>query len=91
MFCTDTASTDTRQDTSKNSILSVLALEGLFDLVVNHGLECRDFYKHLHRLVTPSLFYLAKKYRTRCFVYCSTRACATIEGFLTNRKERLES
>jgi hypothetical protein len=46
-------------------VVPILALDGLFILITEHGLEYKDFYKQLYRLITPSLLYV--KYRTRFF------------------------
>jgi U3 small nucleolar RNA-associated protein 19 len=48
-----------------NGVLPILALDGLFGLMTQHGLEYPDYYKQLYKLVTPSLFYV--RYRTRFF------------------------
>lgn len=50
---------------NNTGVIPLLALDGLFVLIVNHGLEYKNFYKQLYRLITPSLFYV--KYRTRFF------------------------
>jgi U3 small nucleolar RNA-associated protein 19 len=46
-------------------VVSVLALDGLFLLMTEAGLEYPDFYKQLYKLITPSLFYV--KYRIKFF------------------------
>eukprot|EP00977_Amphora_coffeiformis_P021911 scaffold10056_cov164-Amphora_coffeaeformis.AAC.8 len=46
-------------------IIPILALDGLFVLLTQHGLEYPDYYKQLYKLVTPTLFYV--RYRTRFF------------------------
>ena len=46
-------------------VISILALDGLFVLLTQHGLEYPDYYKQLYKLVTPTLFYV--RYRTRFF------------------------
>ena len=46
-------------------VVPILALDGLFVLLTQHGLEYPDYYKQLYRLVTPTLFYV--RYRTRFF------------------------
>lgn len=48
-----------------SGILPILALDGLFVLITQHGLEYPDYYKKLYKLVTPTLFYV--RYRTRFF------------------------
>lgn len=46
-------------------VVPILALDGLFVLLTQHGLEYPDYYKQLYRLVTPTLFYV--RYRIRFF------------------------
>jgi U3 small nucleolar RNA-associated protein 19 len=46
-------------------VVSILALDGLFLLMTEGGLEYPDFYKQLYKLITPSLFYV--KYRIKFF------------------------
>ncbi|GKY94697.1 hypothetical protein MPSEU_000435200 [Mayamaea pseudoterrestris] len=46
-------------------VVPIMALDGLFILITKHGLEYKNFYKQLYRLITPSLLYV--KYRTRFF------------------------
>lgn len=43
-------------------VVPVLALQGLFYLMTQHGLEHVDYYKQLYKLLKPSLFYV--KYRS---------------------------
>ncbi|XP_060641650.2 nucleolar complex protein 4 homolog [Anolis sagrei] len=45
--------------------ISLLALNGLFVLILHHNLEYPDFYKKLYSLLNPYIFYM--KYRTRFF------------------------
>ncbi|KAL8180252.1 UNVERIFIED_CONTAM: Nucleolar complex protein 4 [Gekko kuhli] len=45
--------------------ISLLALNGLFVLILHHNLEYPDFYKKLYSLLDPSIFYV--KYRARFF------------------------
>ncbi|XP_042297854.1 nucleolar complex protein 4 homolog [Sceloporus undulatus] len=45
--------------------ISLLALNGLFVLILHHNLEYPDFYKKLYSLLDPYVFYV--KYRTRFF------------------------
>ncbi|XP_048369624.1 nucleolar complex protein 4 homolog [Sphaerodactylus townsendi] len=45
--------------------ISLLALNGLFVLILHHNLEYPDFYKKLYSLLDPSVFYV--KYRARFF------------------------
>ena len=49
----------------QGGVIPVLALDGLFLLMMNHGLEYPLFYASLYRLIQPSLFYV--KYRIRFF------------------------
>ena len=49
----------------QNGVVPILALDGLFLLMTQHGLEYPNFYKQLYKLVTPALLYV--KYRTRFF------------------------
>ncbi|KAJ7309709.1 hypothetical protein JRQ81_007770 [Phrynocephalus forsythii] len=45
--------------------ISLLALNGLFLLILHHNLEYPDFYKKLYSLLDPSVFHV--KYRARFF------------------------
>ncbi|XP_063000488.1 nucleolar complex protein 4 homolog [Elgaria multicarinata webbii] len=45
--------------------ISLLALNGLFVLILHHNLEYPDFYKKLYSLLDPSIFHV--KYRARFF------------------------
>uniref|UniRef100_A0A670JN29 CCAAT-binding factor domain-containing protein n=1 Tax=Podarcis muralis TaxID=64176 RepID=A0A670JN29_PODMU len=45
--------------------ISLLALNGLFVLILEHNLEYPDFYKKLYSLLDPSIFHV--KYRARFF------------------------
>lgn len=46
-------------------VVPVQALDGLFLLMTQHGLEYPNFYKQLYRLMTPNLLHV--KYKTRFF------------------------
>ena len=46
-------------------VLPILALDGLFQLMIDDGLEYPDFYRQLYRLVTPQVLFV--KYRLRFF------------------------
>lgn len=46
-------------------VIGIFALDGLFLLITQHGLEYPDFYNQLYRLVTPRAMYA--KYRERFF------------------------
>jgi U3 small nucleolar RNA-associated protein 19 len=48
-----------------SGVVGVLALDGLFLLITECGLEYPNFYKQLYRLVSPRVLYA--KYRTRFF------------------------
>lgn len=48
-----------------DGVVPILALDGLFVLLTQHGLEYPDYYKQLYKLVTSTLFYV--RYRTRFF------------------------
>jgi U3 small nucleolar RNA-associated protein 19 len=48
-----------------SGVVPVLALDGLFLLMTEAGLEYPDFYKQLYKLITPSLLYV--KYRIKFF------------------------
>jgi CBF/Mak21 family len=58
-----------------NSVIPLLALEGLYYLMTQHGLEFKNFYKQLYALIqSPSIFYV--KYRIsflRLMDKCLTR------------------
>ncbi|XP_061458935.1 nucleolar complex protein 4 homolog isoform X2 [Rhineura floridana] len=45
--------------------ISLLALNGLFVLILHHNLEYPDFYKKLYSLLDPSIFHV--RYRARFF------------------------
>ncbi|KAI2510438.1 CBF/Mak21 family [Fragilaria crotonensis] len=58
----------------QGSVVPILALDGLFILMMDHGLEYPLFYGSLYRLIQPSLFYV--KYRIRFFellIKCLTK------------------
>jgi len=61
----DTASNYGNARRGSSIVVPILALDGLFLLVTQHGLEYPDFYKQLYRLVTPSMLYY--KHRARFF------------------------
>lgn len=48
-----------------SGLVGVLALDGLFELITESGLEYPDFYKQLYRLVSSRVLYA--KYRSRFF------------------------
>eukprot|EP00934_Nitzschia_sp_Nitz4_P006023 Nitzschia sp. Nitz4//scaffold161_size51353//6531//8159//NITZ4_006940-RA/size51353-processed-gene-0.55-mRNA-1//1//CDS//3329537885//6013//frame0 len=48
-----------------SGIVGVLALDGIFSLITEHGLEYPDFYKQLYRLVSSRVLYA--KYRSRFY------------------------
>ncbi len=48
-----------------SGLVGVLALDGLFELITESGLEYRDFYKQLYRLISSRVLYA--KYRSRFF------------------------
>jgi U3 small nucleolar RNA-associated protein 19 len=50
---------------SQTGVISLLALEGLFLLMTQHGLEYPLFYTSLYSLVQPNIFF--QKYRVRFF------------------------
>jgi U3 small nucleolar RNA-associated protein 19 len=50
---------------SQTEVISLLALEGLFLLMTQHGLEYPLFYTSLYTLVQPNIFF--QKYRVRFF------------------------
>jgi U3 small nucleolar RNA-associated protein 19 len=55
-------------------VVGVFALDGLFLLITEHGLEYPDFYSQLYRLISPRVMYA--KYRERFFsllTKCLTR------------------
>jgi hypothetical protein len=51
--------------TDAGGALALMALEALFQLMQNHGLEYPRFYPRLYALLTPSTMHA--KYRARCF------------------------
>lgn len=58
----------------QGGVVPVLSLDGLFILMMDHGLEYPLFYGSLYRLIQPSLFYV--KYRIRFFellIKCLTK------------------
>jgi U3 small nucleolar RNA-associated protein 19 len=46
-------------------VISVMALDGLYSLITQHGLEYPNFYNKLYALLEPSIF--VAKYRARFF------------------------
>jgi U3 small nucleolar RNA-associated protein 19 len=48
-----------------SGLVGVLALDGLFELITESGLEYPDFYKQLYRLISSRVLY--SKYRSRFF------------------------
>lgn len=44
-----------------SGVVPILALDGLFVLITQHGLEYPDYYNKLYKLVTPSLFYVRNR------------------------------
>lgn len=48
-----------------SGLVGVLALDGLFELITESGLEYPDFYKQLYRLISSRVLYV--KYRSRFF------------------------
>lgn len=55
-------------------VVGVFALDGLFLLITEHGLEYPDFYSQLYRLISPKVMFV--KYRERFFsllTKCLTR------------------
>ena len=48
-----------------SSMIGMLALDGLFVLMTEYGLEYPNFYAQLYKLISPRVFYV--KYRTRFF------------------------
>lgn len=48
-----------------SGLVGVLALDGLFELITESGLEYPDFYKQLYRLISSRVLYA--KYRSRFF------------------------
>ena len=49
----------------ESGILPILALDGLFYLMTEHGLEYPNYYKQLYKTIQPNLF--SVKYKTRFF------------------------
>ena len=54
-------------------IIPLLALEGLFALMTEHGLECPLFYTSLYALVRPNVFFV--NYRLRFFELLTKCLC----------------
>ena len=54
-------------------VIGVVALDGLFTLMTEYGLEYPLFYTSLYRLVQPSILYV--KYRTRFFELLTKCLC----------------
>eukprot|EP00339_Tiarina_fusa_P001079 CAMPEP_0117052680 /NCGR_PEP_ID=MMETSP0472-20121206/36421_1 /TAXON_ID=693140 ORGANISM="Tiarina fusus, Strain LIS" /NCGR_SAMPLE_ID=MMETSP0472 /ASSEMBLY_ACC=CAM_ASM_000603 /LENGTH=543 /DNA_ID=CAMNT_0004767413 /DNA_START=23 /DNA_END=1654 /DNA_ORIENTATION=+ len=61
-----------------SGVVGVLALNGLFMLITDHGLEYPDFYKQLYRLISPRVLYA--KYRVRFFTLLTN--CLTLNEML---------
>ena len=58
----------------QGGVVPILSLDGLFLLMMDHGLEYPSFYGSLYRLIQPSLFHV--KYRIRFFellIKCLTK------------------
>lgn len=53
----------------ESNIIGVLALEGLFLLITKYGLEYKNYYKQLYKLVTARIMHA--KYRVRFFTLLS--------------------
>ena len=47
-------------NTGTTTVLPILALEGLFYLMIEHGLEYKNYYKQLYRLLRSSSIYYIK-------------------------------
>ncbi|KAL7560354.1 hypothetical protein ACA910_002766 [Epithemia clementina (nom. ined.)] len=58
-------STNNTSSNHTNSIVPILALDGLFYLMTQHGLEYPKYYTQLYRLIQPTLFTV--KFKTRFF------------------------
>ena len=56
---------DDSQTITTNSMIPILALDGLFYLMTQHGLEYPSYYSQLYQLIRPTLFTV--KYRNRFF------------------------
>lgn len=48
---------------TKDILISILALNGLWELMRDFNLDYPDFYKNLYRILTPDLFHLREKSR----------------------------
>ncbi|QLQ79871.1 hypothetical protein HG537_0C05200 [Torulaspora globosa] len=73
-FLTDSYNLQNSQDDSAG-VIPILALNGLFELMLRFNLEYPNFYKKLYQLITPSLMHV--KYRPRFFRLLDTFLAST--------------
>lgn len=48
---------------SRDIIMAILSLNGLWELMKSHNLDYPDFYKNLYAILTPDLLHLKEKFR----------------------------
>lgn len=73
-FLTDSYNLQTEQGESAG-VIPILALNGLFELMLRFNLEYPNFYMKLYQLITPSLMHV--KYRPRFFRLLDTFLAST--------------
>ena len=73
-FLTDSYDLQSSQDGS-DSVIPLLALNGLFELMLRFNLEYPNFYLKLYQLITPNLMHV--KYRARFFRLLDTFLAST--------------
>lgn len=73
-FLTDSYDLQSSQDGS-DSVIPILALNGLFELMLRFNLEYPNFYLKLYQLITPNLMHV--KYRARFFRLLDTFLAST--------------
>ncbi|PNX78854.1 nucleolar complex protein 4, partial [Trifolium pratense] len=59
-------------------VVSVMALNSLFVLMMEHGLEYPNFYEKLYALLVPSIF--MAKHRARGGCWCAKKAYLRVWG-----------
>lgn len=72
-FLTD--SYDLQATANSGDVVPILALNGLFALILRYNLEYPNFYAKLYQLLTPNLFHV--KYRARFFRLMDTFLAST--------------
>jgi U3 small nucleolar RNA-associated protein 19 len=77
---------------NKDIIISILALNGLWELMKSYNLDYPDFYKNLYAILTPDLLHLKEKsrfFRLLDLFMSSTHLSAAIVASFIKRLSRL--